>query len=160
MMKQITGRFLMHPVHFFALGFGSGCVPRLPGTAGTLVGVMLYLALMHLAWQYYLAVVAVLCLAGVWLCGYTARALGVHDHPAIVWDEISGYLLTMAFAPEGWLWIVLGFVLFRVFDIFKPWPIVLLDKRVKGGLGVMADDLLAAIFSLTVLQLIAYILER
>jgi phosphatidylglycerophosphatase A len=157
-MQRIPVSLLANPVHCLALGFGSGYVPKAPGTAGTLVGVALYLLLMDLPWQYYLVVVAGCCLAGVWLCGYTARVLGAPDHPAIVWDEISGYLLTMALAPDGWLWIVLGFILFRLFDIFKPWPIVLLDKRVKGGLGVMVDDLVAGIFSLTVLQVIAYIL--
>ena len=97
-------------------------------------------------------------LIGIWLCGQTARALGVHDHPGIVWDEIAGYLLTMVAAPAGWGWIALGIVLFRIFDIWKPWPIGLLDKQLKGGLGVMADDLLAGIFSLTIMQIIAYTL--
>jgi len=157
-MKQIPIKFLLNPVHLLSLGFGSGCVPKAPGTMGTLVGVLLYMVLRELRWEYYLAVVLLLCLAGVWLCGYSARALGVHDHPAIVWDEICGYLLTMCFAPVGWGWILAGFLLFRAFDICKPWPISLLDKGLKGGLGIMADDLLAAIFSLTILQLIAYIL--
>lgn len=125
---------------------------------GTLVGVLLYLPLQLLAWQYYLLVLVLFCLAGIWLCGRTASALGVHDHPAIVWDEITGYLLTMLAAPPGWAWILLGFVLFRIFDIWKPWPIRLLDKQLKGGFGVMADDLLAAIFSLTIIQITAYIL--
>jgi phosphatidylglycerophosphatase A len=107
---------------------------------------------------YYIAVVVIISLAGIWLCGQTARALDVHDHPGIVWDEIAGYLLTMVAAPAGWGWIALGFVLFRIFDIWKPWPIGFLDKTLKGGLGVMADDLLAGIFSLTIMQIIAYTL--
>ncbi len=157
-MNQIDKKLLLNPVHLLSLGLGSGCAPKAPGTMGTLVGVLFYLPLQLLAWPYYLAVLVLLCLAGIWLCGRTASALGVHDHPAIVWDEIVGYLLTMLAAPKGWLWIMLGFVLFRVFDIWKPWPIGLLDKRLKGGFGVMADDLLAAIFSLTIIQIIAYIL--
>jgi phosphatidylglycerophosphatase A len=120
--------------------------------------VILYLILYKLAWFYYLALVILLFLIGIWICGVTARALNVHDHPSIVWDEIVGYLVTMIFAPAGWGWILLGFVLFRIFDIFKPWPINLLDKHLKGGIGIMIDDLVAGIFSLTLLQLIAYIL--
>ncbi len=157
-MKTIPLTMLRHPVHLLSLGFGSGCAPKAPGTMGTLVGVLLYLPMQLLAWPYYLALLLLLIGAGIWLCGQTAKALGVHDHPGIVWDEITGYLLTMLAAPKGVLWIILGFVLFRLFDIWKPWPIRLLDKQLKGGFGVMADDLLAAIFSLTIIQIIAYTL--
>jgi phosphatidylglycerophosphatase A len=73
-----------------------------------------------------------------------------------VWDEIVGYLITMAAAPSGWLWIVLGFVLFRLFDILKPWPVSLADKKLHGGFGVMLDDVIAGLYALLVLQLIAY----
>ena len=92
------------------------------------------------------------------MCSYTTRALNTDDHPAIVWDEIVGYLITMFYAPSQWWWIVIGFILFRIFDIFKPWPVNLADKRVKGGLGVMLDDIIAGIYSLTIIQIIAYIL--
>lgn len=157
-MMQIDKKMLLNPVHCLSLGFGSGCAPKAPGTMGTLVGVLLYLPMQYLDWPYYLALLFFLIGAGIWLCGQTANALGVHDHPGIVWDEITGYLLTMLAAPKGGLWIMLGFVLFRLFDIWKPWPIRLLDKQLKGGFGVMADDLLAAIFSLTIIQTIAYTL--
>ncbi len=157
-MNRIDKNLLRNPVHLLSLGFGSGCALKAPGTMGTLVGVLFYLPLQLLALPYYVAVVVVVSLVGIWLCGQTARALGVHDHPGIVWDEIAGYLLTMVAAPTGWGWILLGFVLFRIFDIWKPWPIGLLDKQLKGGLGVMADDLLAGIFSLTIIQIIAYTL--
>jgi phosphatidylglycerophosphatase A len=157
-MNNVSPTLLWNPVHLLSLGFGSGLAPRAPGTMGTLVGVLFYLPLQSLPWPYYLAVLLLLTGAGIGLCGYTARALGVHDHPAIVWDEIVGYLLTMLLAPPGWGWVLFGFVLFRIFDIWKPWPIGLVDKRMKGGLGVMADDLLAGIFSLTIMQTIAYIL--
>ena len=157
-MKTIPLTMLRHPVHLLSLGFGSGCAPKAPGTMGTLVGVLLYLPMQLLAWPYYLALLLLLIGAGIWLCGQTAKALGVHDHPGIVWDEITGYLLTMLAAPKGVLWIILGFVLFRLFDIWKPWPIRLLDKQLKGGFGVMADDPLAAISSLTIIQIIAYTL--
>jgi phosphatidylglycerophosphatase A len=93
-------------------------------------------------------------LLGFWLCGKSAQDLGVHDHPGIVWDEIVGFLITMYLAPINWLWIVLGFILFRLFDIFKPWPINRLDREVKGGVGLMLDDILAGIFAWIALQLI------
>lgn len=155
---KLSPRLLLHPLHLLSLGFGTGLVPKLPGTAGTLVGVVLFVALQYLPWPYYLAVTFLMFVTGVWLCGRTAGYLGVHDHPAIVWDEIVGYLITMFLAPAGWVWILLGFILFRIFDIWKPWPIRWLDKQVRGGLGIMIDDLLAAIFAMICLQIIAYLL--
>jgi phosphatidylglycerophosphatase A len=100
-----------------------------------------------LALMPYLAVVALLFLVGIPICAHTANRLGVHDHPGIVWDEIVGYLVTMAFAPAGWLWVAAGFVLFRLFDIVKPWPIRWCDRKVHGGFGIMLDDLLAGVFA-------------
>lgn len=149
---------LKNPIHFLALGFGAGLTPKLPGTAGTVVGVFIYLPLQSLHWLYYLLLVLVLFVVGIWLCGKSAAALAVHDHPGIVWDEIVGYLITMTAAPQGWGWIMLGFCLFRLFDIYKPWPIRWLDRHVSGGFGIMIDDVLAAIFSIVILQLIAYLL--
>lgn len=147
-------RLLRHPVHLLALGFGTGLSPRAPGTAGTLVGVMLYLGLQHLPLVYYIGITLILFAAGVWICNEAARRLGVHDHPAIVWDEVVGYLVAMIAAPAGWAWILLGFVLFRLFDIWKPWPIGWLDRRVRGGLGIMLDDVLAGVFALVVIQIL------
>jgi phosphatidylglycerophosphatase A len=141
-----------NPVHFLAFGCGAGAMPVAPGTFGTLVAVPLYLLLEGLPLAYYLIVVAVMTAFGIWLCGRTAADIGVHDHGGIVWDEIVGYLLTMAAAPAGWMPIVLGFLLFRLFDIIKPWPIRLADKRVGGGFGIMLDDLLAAGYSWLMLQ--------
>lgn len=158
MAEKLSLSLLRHPVHLLALGLGTGLTPKLPGTAGTLIGVLIYLPLQHLAWPYYISAVLAFFLIGIWLCGKSAALLGVHDHPGIVWDEITGYLAAMILAPPGWLWIGLGFVLFRLFDILKPWPIRWLDKQVKGGLGIMADDLLAAVFSWIWIQLIAYLL--
>ncbi len=143
------------PHHWLAYGFGSGLVPRAPGTAGTLAAVPLYLLLQPLPLAWYLATLLVLLLVGVWACDRTARELNAHDPSAIVWDEIVGFLLTMTAAPEGWLWLVLGFALFRFFDILKPWPIRELDRRVKGGLGVMLDDLAAGVMAWVVLQSVA-----
>lgn len=139
----ISPALLRDPGHFLALGFGSGLVPRAPGTFGTLAAIPVYLLCAQLPLLFYLLAVAGAFALGVYLCGRTARALGVHDHPGIVWDEVVGYLLTMAFAPSGWLWIALGFVCFRLFDIWKPWPIRVFDRSVHGGLGIMLDDVLA-----------------
>jgi len=158
MAERIPARRLLHPVDFLALGFGSGLVPGAAGTAGTVAAIPVYLLLQPLAAPYYAAVVVLLALAGIVICGQTANRLGVHDHPGIVWDEIVGYLVTMALAPPGWLWIAAGFVLFRLFDIVKPWPIRWCDRQVGGGLGIMLDDLLAGVFAAALLQLLTVFL--
>ena len=149
---------LRQPLHLLAFGFGSGLSPWAPGTMGTLVAVPIYLGLSLLPLWGYLAVTAVVAAVGVWICGWSAARLGVHDHPGIVWDEIAGYLVTMILAPAGLPWIVAGFVLFRLFDILKPWPIGWLDRRVGGGLGIMLDDLVAGVFAFCCLQLGAQLL--
>lgn len=143
--------------HWIAFGFGSGLSPWAPGTVGTIAAVPLYLLLQPLPLGWYLLVLAGLFLVGVWACGKTARELNAHDPSAIVWDEFLGYLLTMSAAPPGWVWVLLGLLLFRFFDILKPWPIRELDRRVGGGLGVILDDLLAGVMALAVLQLIAVV---
>ncbi|HWS02668.1 MAG TPA: phosphatidylglycerophosphatase A [Gammaproteobacteria bacterium] len=143
----ISPTLLRDPGHLLSLGFGSGLAPRAPGTFGTLVAVPVYLLCAQLPLVTYLSVVVAAFVLGVYLCGRTARALGVHDHPGIVWDEVVGYLLTMAWAPSGWLWVVLGFICFRLFDILKPWPIRVLDRSVHGGLGIMIDDALAGVLA-------------
>ena len=147
---------LANPVHCLALGFGSGLAPKAPGTFGTLAAIPFYLLLAQLDLAYYLAIVGVAFVLGVYLCDYTSNALGVHDHPGIVWDEFVGFWITMIAVPVSWEWILLGFVLFRIFDIFKPWPVKLADKRVKGGFGIMIDDVLAGIYALICIQLILY----
>ena len=151
--EKLSPRLLTHPLDFLALGFGSGLVPKGPGTAGTVVAIPVYLLLQSLPVPAYVALVTVLFMVGIPICAHTARRMGVHDHPGIVWDEIVGYLVTMTFAPRGWLWVAAGFVLFRLFDIAKPWPIRLLDRKVGGGFGIMIDDLLAGVFAAAVLQL-------
>jgi phosphatidylglycerophosphatase A len=142
-----------HPANPFALGFGSGLAPWAPGTFGTLAAVPLWWLLAGFPLPVYLAVTALVIVFGVWCCGAAADALGVHDHPGIVWDEFAGLLVTMIALPREWGWIVAGFLLFRFFDILKPWPIRWLDTRVPGGLGIMLDDLLAGVFALVLLQL-------
>ncbi|MBI3771364.1 MAG: phosphatidylglycerophosphatase A [Gammaproteobacteria bacterium] len=133
-------------------------MPKAPGTWGTIIALPIYFALAGLPMMFYLAVVALMFVFGIWICHTTARDLNVHDHPGIVWDEIVGYLITMIAVPvEGWWWLM-GFVLFRLFDITKPFPIRQLDRQVKGGFGIMVDDVVAALYAALVLQLIIRLL--
>lgn len=155
-VKLKPSDIIFHPVHFLSLGMGSGLSPFAPGTAGTLLAVLLYIPLSTLPIWAYAAVLVVGSLVGVYLCEKTSTTLGGHDHPAIVWDEFLGYWLTMLFAPEGWQWILIGFVLFRLFDIWKPWPINVIDHKIKGGFGIMLDDLVAGAYALGILQVIYY----
>ncbi|MGO3345625.1 MAG: phosphatidylglycerophosphatase A family protein [Marinomonas sp.] len=146
-----------NPIHFLAFGLGSGAAPKAPGTFGTLAAVIpFYFILQHLTNQQYLLMLIVTSIVGIFLCHKTAKDLGVHDHSGIVWDEFVGYWITMWLAPTGWLYIVLGFALFRLFDILKPWPISWLDKNVGGGFGIMVDDILAGVMSLVILQALAH----
>jgi phosphatidylglycerophosphatase A len=138
--------------HWLAYGCGSGLVPGAPGTAGTLIAVPLYLLLCPLPPGWYLGLLVLMLMAGIWACGKTERELATPDPAPIVWDEIVGFLLAMTAAPPGWPWILAGFVLFRFFDILKPWPIRVLDQRVEGGLGIMLDDLLAGAMTWVILQ--------
>lgn len=140
-------------VHLLACGFGSGLAKKAPGTWGTVVAMILWWPLSYLSLPAYIVMLSVATIIGVWLCDKTARDLQIHDHPAIVWDEFCGYWLTMLLAPQSIVWAVYGFVLFRIFDIWKPWPIRWADKYIRGGAGIMIDDLIAGIFAGVVLQL-------
>jgi phosphatidylglycerophosphatase A len=144
------------PIHLLAFGFGSGLAPKAPGTVGTLAAVPFYLLMQPLSLSSYLVIVLIAFALGVWVCGESAKRLGEHDYGGIVWDEFVGFWITMMAAPTGWGWIVLGFVLFRLFDIIKPWPIKVADQQVQGGLGIMLDDVLAGIMAGFCLQLIVY----
>ncbi|GAB3110287.1 phosphatidylglycerophosphatase A [Aestuariicella hydrocarbonica] len=144
---------IVRPVHWLAFGFGSGLSPKAPGTAGTVVAIPLYLLLSQLPLAGYLLVVLATFALGVYLCDKTSRDLGVHDHPGIVWDEFVGYWITMIAAPAGWVWVVIGFLWFRLFDVLKPWPIRWLDEHVHGGFGIMIDDVLAGVMALVCVQL-------
>lgn len=106
-----------------------------------------------LSWPGQVVWVLVAFAVGVWICEQTVRDLGVDDHPGIVWDEFVGIWLVFIAVPLSWETLILGFVLFRIFDVLKPWPIRWLDRRVKGGFGVMIDDVLAGIFAWILLQL-------
>lgn len=135
------------PHHWIAFGLGSGLIPWAPGTFGTLAAIPLYWLLSPLPLAAYLAALAGFFGLGVWACGRTARDLGGEDPGSIVWDEVVGYLVAMTAAPGGWPWLLAGFLLFRLFDIWKPWPIRWLDRHIRGGLGIMLDDLAAGALS-------------
>ena len=144
---------LRNPLHLLSLGFGSGLSPHAPGTMGTLVAVPMYLLLGRLDLIVYLMVILGGFILGVYVCNYTSKALGVHDHSGIVWDEIIGYWITMIAVPAlTWEWILAGFVLFRLFDIIKPWPVNIADKHLSGGFGIMIDDVLAGLYAFACIQ--------
>jgi phosphatidylglycerophosphatase A len=149
------GRFLVaHPAHFLALGFGSGLAPVMPGTFGTLVAFPLYYLFVPFIGDVgVVALTAPLLLLGTWVCARTGADLGVSDHGGMVWDEIVAFLVVLAVAPGGLWWRVAEFVLFRFFDMVKPPPIRHFDRSLKGGFGVMFDDLLAAFYTLLVLAI-------
>ncbi len=145
-MANSTENFqLSNPIHFLALGFGSGLAPKAPGTFGTLAAIPVFLLAAYLSNVYYISLVVIMSVAGVYICEKAAKDAGVHDHGAIVWDEIVGFMITMLLMPINWLTILVGFALFRFFDILKPWPISYLDKNCHGGLGIMLDDIAAGI---------------
>jgi len=144
---------LRNPLHLLSLGFGSGLSPHAPGTMGTLVAVPLYLMLSRLELIAYLIAIACGFILGIYACHYTSKALGEHDHSGIVWDEIIGYWIAMIAVPAPtWQWILTGFVLFRFFDIVKPWPVNLADKHLPGGFGIMIDDVLAGLYAFACIQ--------
>jgi phosphatidylglycerophosphatase A len=150
---QPTFAFLLaHPAHFLALGFGAGLSPKAPGTVGTLVGFPLYWLLVGspLYWVWIVLFLAV----GVWACDVAGRALGVHDHGGLVWDEVAAFLMVLPFAPPTLVGFALAFALFRLFDIWKPFPIAWFDAQVQGGFGVMLDDVLAAAYSILALLVV------
>ena len=151
-------QLLRNPVHFLAFGFGSCLFAKAPGTAGTLLGILAWMFLVNLSLVTYIIVIVIAALAGIYFCGKTARDLNVHDHSGIVWDEIVGIWLAMILVPVTWGWIFVSFLLFRFFDILKPWPISWIDKNISGGIGIMADDLLAGGFTAIVLYVTMKIL--
>ena len=155
-MSGISLKQLKDPVVLIAVGFGSGLAPKAPGTAGTLIAIPLFMLMQPMPLISYLLITTCLFIAGIWICTYTAEKLGVHDHPSIVIDEIVGYLITMIAAPEGWPVMVIGFVLFSLFDALKPWPISWFDRNINGGLGIMLDDVVAGIAAMVIIQGLLY----
>ena len=146
-----------NPLHFVAFGFGTGTIPVAPGTFGTLIAIPFYLVMQSLTPLAYFAVTALVIILSIMICEKATRDIGVEDHQGMCLDEIVGYLVTMFCAPPGWKWIWIGFLLFRLFDIWKPWPVRVADERVHGGFGIILDDVLAGIYSCIVLQLLALV---
>ncbi|MBT2143408.1 MULTISPECIES: phosphatidylglycerophosphatase A [unclassified Rhodanobacter] len=165
--KKILNReqrraLLATPAGWLACGFGSGLAPVAQGTFGSLAALLPWLLLRELPLPMYLAVLLIGFAAGVWACNVASRALGVADHRSLVWDEFIGQwvaLLPLLVLPAPWWAIALGFLLFRLFDVWKPWPISWLDRRVKGGMGVMVDDVVAGAFAAVVLALGLHLLR-
>lgn len=144
---------LSNPWHLLAVGFGSGLSPIVPGTTGTLAAIPFYFLIVQLPLMGYFLVVLLAALVGITICQKTSDDMKVHDHGAIVWDEFVGFWITMSIVPMlglpiyDWHTLLIGFVLFRAFDMIKPWPIIVLDRRVHGGFGIMVDDVLAGIMA-------------
>ncbi|MCC5014053.1 MULTISPECIES: phosphatidylglycerophosphatase A [unclassified Legionella] len=153
---KLSNKVWQDPAYFIAFGFGSGLMPVAPGTWGTLAAIPVYLLLAGQPLIIYLLMTILAFLLGVWVSDKVSQEMGVHDYSGIVWDEVVGYLLTMTMAPIGWGWMIIGFILFRIFDIWKPQPIRSIDKQVHGGIGIMLDDVLAAIPAWLLMQLLAW----
>ncbi|ADG24065.1 TPA: phosphatidylglycerophosphatase A [Legionella pneumophila subsp. pneumophila] len=153
---NLANRVWQDPVYFIAFGFGSGLMSIAPGTWGTLAAIPLYLLMINAHWSIYLLWTALAFALGVWVSDRVTEDLGIHDYKGIVWDEVVGYLLTMFLAPKGISWMLIGFILFRIFDIWKPQPIRMIDQRVHGGLGIMLDDVLAAVPAWCIMQILVW----
>ncbi|MCQ8117810.1 phosphatidylglycerophosphatase A family protein [Methylomonas rosea] len=145
-------QIIKDPTLFLAFGFGSGLSKAMPGTMGTIVAIPLYLALLQTSDWVYAISTLVIIVAGIFICDLAAKKLDVHDFGGIVWDEIAGFLITMVGIAYSWQSLLAGFVLFRLFDIVKPWPIKWLDKHVHGGFGIMLDDVVAGIFAALIMR--------
>jgi phosphatidylglycerophosphatase A len=162
------GFALAHPAHFIALGFGTGLAPLAPGTVGTLLAFPLFIllgwllptvSLFGVVVPLYLFGVIVLFFGiGVWACARTGRDLGIADHSAMNWDEVVAMLLILVFTPSSWVWWAFAFFAFRFFDVVKPPPIRHIDRAMKGGLGVMFDEIVAAFYTLLLIALVKRIL--
>jgi phosphatidylglycerophosphatase A len=157
-----TRRKLMkHPLGWIAAGFGAGFSPRAPGTVGSLAALLPWWFLMKdLPLPAYLSVLAVGFGIGVWASHWVITRTGIEDPSLVVWDEYIGMWITLLMAPAGWGWMALAFVLFRIFDIAKPWPVSWADQKLHGGFGAMLDDAIAGVYALAALQLIAFFLPR
>lgn len=147
-----------NPWHFIAFGFGSGAIPIAPGTFGTLMGIPFYLLMQPLSPLIYFIVLLIFIFASILICNKVSKDIGIHDHQGMCLDEIVGFLVTMFAAPHGLKWIIIGFLLFRLFDIWKPQPIRYLDEKVSGGFGMILDDVVAGIFAALLLHLLTWII--
>lgn len=153
---KLANRIWEDPTYFIAFGFGFGLMPFMPGTWGTLAAIPIYLLICDVHWGAYLLITGLAFILGVLVSESVTRDLGVQDYKGIVWDEVVGYLLTMFLAPPGVIWMIVGFILFRIFDVWKPQPIRWVDKKIHGGLGIMLDDVLAAVPAWLIMQLLVW----
>ena len=149
-----------YPVHFLAYGFGTGLIPFAPGTFGSLIGVALFWFMAPVGAASYAGLVVVMFVAGIFICGQTARDVGAIDPGFIVYDEIVGFLVAMYLLPRDLRWIAAGFVVYRIFDIWKPFPIHYVESHLGLGLGIMTDDVIAGVYTLTVLHLARLLIGR
>jgi phosphatidylglycerophosphatase A len=157
MHKTLRAKVKMsHPAHFLGFGFGSGLVPFMPGTMGSLAAIPLVYMMSYLPIWAFLGITVLSIVLGIQICQKVSDDLGVHDHGAIVWDEIAGMMIVFIAIPMTWQTLLLGFILFRLFDIWKPWPISFLDKNVHGGWGIMVDDIVAGVLALGILHALYY----
>ena len=147
---------MKNPVHFLALGFGSGLIPLMPGTFGSVAAIPLIVAMSFVDIYAFLAITVVSFLLGIFLCGKTADDMKMHDHGSIVWDEVAGMMVVFIAVPTTALNLIIGFLLFRFFDILKPWPIREFDKKVHGGFGIMIDDIIAGAMACGCLHALIY----
>ncbi|MFS1562728.1 MAG: phosphatidylglycerophosphatase A [Candidatus Arsenophonus phytopathogenicus] len=149
---------LSNPWHLLATGFGSGLSPIIPGTMGSLAAIPFWL-LMYWLLPVWLCWFIILFgfVVGIVICQRTSDDMQVHDHGSIVWDEFIGMWMTLMVIPlVSWQWVLIAFVLFRFFDMLKPWPIGWFDQQVGGGLGIMLDDIIAAIFAMVIVAALAH----
>lgn len=156
-VPQLPVSLWQNPLHFIAFGFGSGAIPIAPGTFGTLLAIPFYLAIQHLSNLNYLIVITIITILSCWLCEKVSREIAADDHQGMCIDEFVGFLVTMFAAPIGWQWILIGVILFRIFDIWKPQPIRYLDEHIHGGIGMILDDVAAGVFSAIIIQILARI---
>ena len=147
-----------HPANFLALGFGSGLAQKAPGTFGTIVGLPLYWLLSGYTFYIQLLLITIAFIAGIYICDVAGKLIGVSDHGSIVWDEIVAMMLVLTITPNTFIWWIVSFLLFRLFDIWKPFPINLCDAKLKGGFGVMIDDLIAAFYAMIIIKVTLWIL--
>ncbi len=147
------------PLYFIGFGLGSGAIPFAPGTFGTLLAIPFYLLLAKLSLIAYVIFLVIFIAFSSWVSERLSKEIKLHDHPGMNIDEFAGFFVTMLNAPLGWGWVVLGFILFRLFDIFKPWPIRYIDENVHGGFGMILDDVVAGLFACFIIQLTAFFIR-
>jgi len=148
-----------HPLHFIAFGFGSGACPFAPGTLGTLFAVPFYLIACAFGDKVYAFLTLIFVLMSIYVCAKASQAVLVDDHQGMCLDEFAGFFVTMLFLPHTYIWIIAGFILFRLFDIWKPWPISYIDQHMHGGFGMIFDDVIAGVFACAILQMFKFFVQ-